>query len=242
MRGTPDREPVKGVFGGRKGADVFDASVLARLMGWSGGLRVAGTTKSKRIVRSDEYTAATIDVTVVGDEEGIVRVESPDEGILEYDGRTVAIDFGTGMDSVRLEGSLEILSPTPPILAALHPIAMPERLQRRQWVRVSTYVAARVADADAPPGGQVWYSTTTNDLSPGGTCLRTVGDFRAGQRLRIDLRLASGQVELIGTVLRILDDGTTRIQFSDLSESDMEKLTNHPIDIQVGQWYPYAKS
>jgi c-di-GMP-binding flagellar brake protein YcgR len=127
-------------------------------------------------------------------------------------------------------------------VATLHPIAVPDQLQRRQWTRVPTNVAARVTAADGRPGNEQWHATTTRDLSPGGACVVTVGALRAGQRVRIDLRLASGNVEVTGEILDIAADGTARIRFVNVPESDVQRVLRHHMDLQAAKHYPYATS
>jgi len=220
---------------------VFDASVLARLTGMSGRLRLAVSMGSSRIIRAGQEQA-TVDVDVAGHDGGILHMECTDARILELDRRAVVIEFQSGGQIVPLEGSLEIMRPAPPYLVAVHPLAVPDTLQRRNWIRVPTTVAVRLADADAPPGAEVWHATTTRDLSPGGVCLSTVGDLRVGQRLRLDLRLASGQLELLGQVLDVVLDGTTRIGFLGVSESDQQRLLRHHVELQAARGYPYSTS
>jgi len=219
---------------------VFDASVLARLVGWSGGLRPTIRAESQRVIRALEAAVDTLDVTVVDHDGGIVHIESADARILGLDRRAVVVDFRSDDELIQLEGSLELLRSSAPYLVALHPVAMPDKLQRRNWVRVPTKVAVRLTDAAAPAGGEVWHATTTRDLSPGGACVMTVGDVHAGQQLRIDLQLASGRIEVQGEVLRVLDDGTTRIKFHGVSESDVQRLLRHHVDLEAVQGYPYA--
>jgi hypothetical protein len=221
------------------GAGVFDPSVLTRLVGLSGRIQPTIKASSQRIIRAGETTPA-IDVTFVGHDGGAMKVESAAPQILGLDGRAVVIEFLSGTELIRLEGSLAIERTTAPFLAALHPIAMPDQLQRRRWTREPTNVAVRVANADDPPGSETWHTTTTRDLSPGGACVVTVGFLQVGQRLRIDLRLASGQVDLTGEVLDILKDGTTRIQFTGASQSDVQKVLRHHMDLQVAKQYPYG--
>jgi len=210
---------------------VFDANVLARLAGWSGGLRPVVTTQSRRVIRAGQDAVATIDVTVAGYESGILRVETADSAILGFDQRAVVIDFRSGAEVLRLQGSLEILSRTPPLRAALHPVTVPGELQPRRSPRVPTNVAVRLTSAYSSPGAEVWHATTTRDLSAGGVRLRTVGELSAGQRLRINLELASGPIELVGDVLEVIGDGTTRIRFIDVSESDAQRLVRHHVDL-----------
>jgi hypothetical protein len=216
----------------RKGGVMYDASVLARLAGWSGGLRPVVTTQSRRVIRAGDEAAAALEVRVAGYEGGILQVESADSRILGFDRRAVVIDFRSGAERFRLQGSLEILSQTPPLLAALHPVTVPGELQPRKSVRVPTNVAVRLASADSPTGEEVWHTTTTHDLSTGGVRLRTVGDIRDGQRLRINLELANGPIELVGDVLEVIGDGTSRIRFVDVSESDAQRLLGHHVDLK----------
>jgi c-di-GMP-binding flagellar brake protein YcgR len=220
---------------------VFDASVLDRLVGWSGKIQPKNRAQSQRIIRAKDLIGA-IEVIVVGHENGVMKVESDASQILQFEGHAVVIEFRTETELIRLEGSLAIHGSTPPFVATLHPIAMPDQLQRRQWARVPTNVAVRVAAADDPAEAETWHTTTTRDLSPGGACVVTVGALRAGQRVRLDLRLASGNVNVIGDILDIAADGTARIRFVNVSEPDVQRVLRHHMDLQAAQQYPYATS
>ncbi len=212
---------------------MYDAGALSRLAGRTGGLQPVVANDSRRIIHAGEEAVTELEVTVAGYEGDVVRIESVDSRIHAFDRRAVVISFGSGPERLRLNGSLEIVRPTPPILAVLHPITVPGELQRRKSVRVPTNVAARLARADDSPDVAVWHPTTTRDLSDGGVRLRTVGDFEVGQRLRVDLSLATGTVELSGEVVENVGDGTTRIRFIDVSEADLQRLQRHSVDLRV---------
>ncbi len=211
---------------------MYDAGALARLAGRTGGLQPVVANDSRRIIHAGEESVTALEVTVASYEGHVLHIESTDSRVHAFDGRAVVIVFGSGEERLRLQGSLEIIRPTPPILAALHPITVPDGLQRRKSVRVPTNVAARVAQAGSPDSA-VWHTTTTRDLSDGGVRLRTVGDFGVGQHLWIHLALATGPVELSGEVIEVVGDGTTRIRFIDVSESDLHRLQRHSVDLQV---------
>ncbi|HTZ10729.1 MAG TPA: PilZ domain-containing protein [Acidimicrobiales bacterium] len=223
-----------------EGCFVFDASVLARLVGLQGGLRPTIRAESKRVIRALEQSIDTLEITVVGHEGGILQVESADARVLGLDHRAVVVDIPLDGEDVQLEGSLELLRPSPPYRVALHPVATPDTLQRRNWVRVPTKVAARMAGAEEPRGSERWIATTTRDLSPGGTCVTTVGEVEPGQRVRLELRLATGQIEVEGVVLAVMDDGTTRIRFEGVAEEDVQRLLRHHVDLESARGYPYA--
>jgi hypothetical protein len=212
---------------------LYDAGALARLAGRTGGLQPVVDSESRRIIHAGEESATALEVTVASYEGHVLHIESADTRVHGFDGRAVVIVFGSGEERLRLHGSLEIIRPTPPILAALHPITIPDQLQRRKSVRVPTNVAARLAQADGSSDAAVWHATTTRDLSDGGVRLRTVGDFGVGQHLRIHLALATGPVELSGEVIEVVGDGTTRIRFIEVSESDLQRLQHHSVDLQV---------
>jgi hypothetical protein len=63
----------------------------------------------------------------------------------------------------------------------------------------------------------------------------TVGDIRFGDRLRIDLQLATGRMEVMGHVLDVMGDRTTRIRFEDVPDSDAQRLQRHPVDLQFAR-------
>jgi len=214
---------------------VYDASVLARLAGWSGVLRPAVATESRRIIRAGEDAGTALDVTVAGYQGDILQIESSDSRMIGLDRRAVVVDFRSGAELLRLQGSLEILGSAPPFLAALHPVTVPGELQPRRSVRVPTRVTVRLTPADSSPGAEVWHETTTRDLSAGGVRLGTVGEIHVGQRLRIELDLSSGPIALVGDVLDVMDDTTTRIRFVGVSESDAQRLLRHRDDLQIAR-------
>jgi len=210
-----------------------DTSVLARLMGQSGSLRAAGAAEPRRIIRAGEDALVRLEVSVVGHEDGVLRIESTDSQILGLDGRAVVVDFGSGAERLHLSGSLELLTPMAPFLAALHPVMLPDGLQRRRAVRVPTQLIVRLALDEDPPHRMTWYTTKTCDLSAGGVRLITVGDLLVGQRIRIALELSAEPLEVAGTVLDVLDDGTSRIRFLDVSDSDSLRLQRFTAAVQT---------
>jgi len=219
---------------------VFDKSVLARLVGLQGDLRPTIRAESKRVIRALEQSVDTLEVTVVGHEGGILVLETTDARVLGLDHRAGVIGFRLGDEEVQLEGSLELLHRSPPYRLALHPVATPDVLQRRNWVGVPTNVAARLANAEEVRGSEHWLATTTRDLSPGGACVTTVGDLQPGQRLRIELQLATGLVEVEGEVLAVVRDGTTRIRFDVVAEESVKRLLRHHVDLEAARGYPYG--
>lgn len=60
-----------------------------------------------------------------------------------------------------------------------------------------------------------------------------MGDLQPGQRLRIELQLATGRIEVEGELLAVADDGTTRIRFDDVAEEDVQRLLRHHVDLEV---------
>jgi len=139
---------------------------------------------------------------------------------------------------LRLHGSIEILSSTNPILAALHPVAVPHDLQRRQAIRVRLERTVRLARHEDMPGSRTWHTTKTVDLSTGGVRLATIGDFQVDQRLVIAIELSSGPIELMGQVLAIMNDGTARIRFVDVSNTDAMRLLQDVHAHQTLPWLP----
>jgi len=219
----------------------YDASVLARLTGRSGGLRPAGSTTSSRIIRGTDSTT-TLQVRVTGHGKGTLLLESTDPRMVGLDRRAVVVDFGSGSDFLRLHGSIEILPSTDRILVALHPVAVPRGLQRRQAVRVRTEKTVQLARYEGGSEGRTWHTTTTVDFSAGGARLATIGDFQVGQRLVIAMELASGPIELMGQVLAIMDDGTTRIRFIDVPNPDGMRLLQDVRTYQTLSWFPRQSS
>jgi len=216
---------------------VFDASVLSRLVGLQGGLHPTIRAESKRVIRALEQAIDVLEVTAVGHDDGILQLESADARVLGLDRRAVIVEFGLDGEVVQLDGSLELVRRSAPYAVALHLVVTPDVLQRRNWVRMPTRVAARIA-ADDGPGS--WLPTTTRDVSPGGACVTTVGDLTAGQRVRVELQLASGQIEVAGEVLDVQGDGTTRIRFDGVAEEDVQRLLRHHADLDAARGYPYA--
>lgn len=220
---------------------MFDASVLTRLVGMQGALRPTIRSESTRIIRALEQAIDAVDVLVVGHESGVLQLESGDAKVFDLDHRAVVIAFVLDGEDVQLEGSLELRTRNTPYQMVLHPVVTPHVLQRRKWVRVPTKVAVQLTPADSEPGSEQWLATTTRDLSPGGACVSTVGDFQPGQRLRIELHLATGQIEVVGEVLAVVADGTTRIRFDNVSEDDIQRLLRHHSDLEAARGYPWPR-
>jgi len=229
-----------GAHGARGGTALFDASVLARLVGLPGGLRPAITGGSQRIIRAVEDSVDTLDVTVVGEEGGIIHVECADPRILALDRRAVVIAIRPGEDLLRLEGSLELVRPIEPFRAALHLVAMPDVLQRRKWARAPTNVVVRLTVTEDSADDPLWHETRTVDLSPGGVCLTTIDVLQVGQHIRMHLQLAGGLVDVRGEVLALTGAGTARVRFVDAPESEMERHVRHHLDVEAAQQYPFT--
>jgi hypothetical protein len=96
-----------------------------------------------------------------------------------------------------------------------------ERVQRREFVRVSAHVTVNVRGIDEPLGGE----TVTIDISGGGLRISDPWALPLGLDVRVELRLPDGEpVHALGRVVRAAAENEKGICIDDLARPDEDRL------------------
>jgi PilZ domain-containing protein len=96
-----------------------------------------------------------------------------------------------------------------------------ERIQRREFVRVSAHVPVTVRGVDEPLGGD----TTTMDISGGGIRISDPWSLPLGLDVRVELALPDSEpVQALGRVVRAASDAEKGIAIESLARPDEDRL------------------
>jgi hypothetical protein len=95
-----------------------------------------------------------------------------------------------------------------------------ERIQRREFVRVSAHVTIRLRGIDEAIGGE----TTTIDVSGSGVRVADPWKLPLGLDVRMELLLPDGSVHALGRVVRVAAENEKGISIEDLGRADEDRL------------------
>ncbi len=192
-------------------------------------------------------TPNRVEAVTVGVVDDALRVLTEDPKALWLHATTVSANFHIPDRVLRLVASIEVLDQDSyPYLLAMKPLALPEEIQRRNWVR--TVEAIPVTVEFPPPLASVEPEASSNvipirsktenpdplltetiNLSAGGACIASPPGLVAGMAVHLTLRLPSGD-ELIEAEVIEVDYGLARLSFAPLNEGATTRVTKHVFD------------
>ena len=144
-----------------------------------------------------------------------------DPRLERLNGAEVAVESTTARGIQRFNGTLSVRDgETLDILLT----GGAERIQRREWARVSAAVPIRVAPIgdDTIPGGE----TTSLNVSGGGVLIRDVWRLPLGLDVRVELVIDPSQPPIRALARVVRDGGPDQkgLRFEDVSPPDAERL------------------
>lgn len=183
-----------------------------------------------------------VDGWTVGVADQALRMETDDPNVLSFDACTVTVDFHEPDRLYRLVARVDVLIRDPaPYVLAIRPLAVPEEIQRRNWVRtvaaipvaieipvpatdvdVETATTTSAAKTDADPD----LVTETLNISAGGACIVSMPGLEAGMRVHLMLTLPHGDEPIDAEVVEVVD-GVARLSFGALNEGATTRITKH---------------
>jgi hypothetical protein len=170
------------------------------------------------IVRSTQLGGlpATIERADAGSVSAVLAVK--DDRVPRVVGRDIAIEAMTGRGVLRYSGSLSKESGGVLSIALTGEV---ERIQRREFVRVSAHVTVTVQGIDTELGGE----TVTLDISGRGILISDPWALPLGLDVRVELGLPGGDpVSALGRVVRQAAEDQKGIRLDDLPPSDEDRL------------------
>jgi hypothetical protein len=171
-----------------------------------------------------------VPAVVVGRSGDQLSLASEDRRLVGFHAHRARVDAGMGQEVFRVSGVVRVARPDEElVLAGFVPEGEPERLQRREWIRVATAVEVCFVGERGPS------RTTTVDLSGGGARVERAEGMEPGTRLEVQLALERGPVELVAHVLGPGPEGTVRLRFVDVPEGMRERIMRHVYAAQIEQ-------
>ena len=141
-----------------------------------------------------------------------------DDRVARVVGRDIAVEAMTGRGVLRYLGSLRKEAGGVLSIALTGEV---ERIQRREFVRVSAHVTVSVQGIDQEYGGE----TVTLDISGRGILISDPWSLPVGLDVRVELQLpAGGPVSGLGRVVRQVDEDKKGIRLDDLPPADEDRL------------------
>jgi c-di-GMP-binding flagellar brake protein YcgR len=144
-----------------------------------------------------------------------------DPRVQRLDGAEVSVESTTARGIQRFNGKLAVRSGETLDIVL---IGDAERIQRREWARVSAAVPIRVAPVDdrAIPGGE----TTSLNVSGGGVLIRDIWRLPIGLDVRVEIVIDPSQapVRALARVVREGGPDQKGLRFEDVSPLDAERL------------------
>jgi hypothetical protein len=204
--------------------DVLD--LLARR-----GVRLRPGVGDQAVPGTPERWAEPVQVAVIGvTESWQLRLETDDERVVELRDRAVYAEFSSSEALFRIHGTLEVLTDRPlSTVCRLMPVAGPEVIQRREWLRVPTSLPVTLRYRD---GGKVM-DTISIDLSGGGIQIRDGPGLGVGSTATLTIALPSGPVQVECEVVTFGADGAVKLRFLETPEVVSQRIVRHVFDVQL---------
>jgi c-di-GMP-binding flagellar brake protein YcgR len=151
----------------------------------------------------------------------VVTLAVPDSRVPRLHGSEVAVESTTPRGIQRFTGRLNVRTGE---LLEIVLMGDAERIQRREWARVSAAVPVRIAPVEdrSIAGGE----TTTLNVSGGGVLIRDIWRLPLGLDVRLELVIdpALPPVRALARVVRDGGPDQKGLRFEDLAPPDAERL------------------